>query len=333
MSQPIDPPIDVPALSLSRATEKEYCEYAQQTAQNECWWYLKGLAPYRRFSIPFRGPEGYWWYCVKPGFAWPLDFFQPLPARFPGPGKLGLLGWQYPVEPAAANSTVSMNVIRSLESYDWGALAEAKRRAVRKGLKSLDLVVLDPSKHSDCRSACEVWNSHVQRTGWNRPMKESEFAASWRELADWPGTTVLGARAKGTDTLCAFLIARVIDQTLFVDTLASHTDRLKERPNDALVFVCLRNGVLAGLHHAHYSLCSAIESLESFKQSMGFEPWAFPAYLYLRFPVRFLLKWLRPRDYRRLVGMKDGGTLGMTNVTGSPRPDHQTVSLDAGAEH
>lgn len=294
---------ETPIVTLQKATAEEYCNSALQAQHNEFWWYFNGLAPYRRFSKPFRDGDGRWWYRVKPGFAWPLDFFTSYSKRPSGLSTHLLLGWQWPVAPREANSKVWMNVIHDLSDYGLGAVAESKRRAVRKGLRKLEVFAVDPGDAQICAEACEVWNSHVTRTGWNQCMTPARFTESWQELKDWLGTTVLAVRAKdGDQRMCAWLIARVIGETVYVDTLASHTERMDSRPNDTIVFACLCAAQAQGVRRAHYSLKSDISSLESFKQSLGFEAYPFPARLRLRFPVGPALRLLRPKIYRRLCG-------------------------------
>lgn len=296
---------DAPHIELARSTEREYCEYARATRHNELWWYFNGLAPRRGYSRPFPDHRGRWWFCVKPGFAWPVNFFDPLDYVAWRPNLSLLLGCQAPVRDGA-NSRVWMNVIQDLRGYDVSRVQSNKRRAVRKGVRELDLVRLDPANAQVSGAARDVWNSHVARTGWNRTMEPAEFAGSWRELADWPGTTVIGAMSRGeAPVLCAWTILRCVDDVVYVDTLASHTDRLAARPNDAVVFAALCSAERAGITRAHYSLCSSIESLEAFKRSLGFVAHPFPARLSLRFPVELALRLLRPNILKRLRGDAD----------------------------
>ncbi len=297
-----DPGAQPPSLQLRRASATEYCRYARQARHNEVWWYFNGLAPYRRFSRPFMDDDGRWWFCVKPGFAWPVSFFETFTKPPRGLRRRLLLGWQYPVR-AGGNSTVAMNVIPDLSCYGFETIAENKRRAVRKGLRELEVQVVDPADATVCEWGLKVWNSHVQRTGWNRAMEPAEFQSTWRELADWPGTTVLAAWPKADRShFCGWLILRTIDDVVYIDTLASATDCMPNRPNDALIFAALCSARDAGVRRAHYSLKSDITSLEEFKQSLGFMPHTFPARLHLRFGVGTALRLVRPKAYERLLG-------------------------------
>lgn len=303
MSAPPPAAESFPVVPLRRATETEYCAYAARTRHNEVWWYFNGLAPYRGYSRPFADSRGRFWFEVKRGFVWPVNFFDTVEYVAWHPNlSLKLLGAQWPVAEQQANSRVWMNVIHDLRGYDIQRVDADKRRAVRKGIKNLDLVMLDPGDAQVAAAARDVWNSHVQRTGWNTPETPESFAASWRELRDWPGTTVIGARDRASGQLCSWTIVRVIDDVAYVDTLASHTERLANRPNDAIVFTAVYSAAQGGARRAHYSLRSRIASLEAFKASMGFEPFAFPARLSLRFPVGLGLQLFANRTYRRLLG-------------------------------
>jgi hypothetical protein len=302
--------------TIHRTSCADYCNAARQARHNEFWWYFNGLAPYRGFSKPFHDGAGRWWYRVKPAFAWPVDFFQPLSVEPSGRGFRRLLGWQYPVAEGRHNSTVHMNVILDLTGYAMSSVEDSKRRAIRKGMRALEVVALKPDELASASAAHEVWKSHTQRTGWNSALSLDRFAASWVELGQWPGTTVLAARAKG-GPICAWLIARWIDDAVYFDTLASHTDRLEDRPNDLIAFSCLKAAAEQGAKRAHYSLKSNIPSLEAFKQSLGFEAKAFPAHLRLRYPVRIGLHLLRPRLYARLRGEASADSIPPTNPTSS----------------
>ncbi len=298
--------MEAPVLALRKASADEYCRFARQARFNEFWWYFHGAAPYRGFSKPFQDRTDRWWYGVKPGFAWPVDFFTPFSATFRSAPRRRLLGWQFPVDTGCSDSCVTMNVIHDLSAYDLGAVNAKRRNAIRQGFRQLEIVIADPADAAVREAALEVWNSHVQRTSWNRTLTPAQFDPSWRELSDWPGTTLLCARAKdGGSSLCAWLLVRAIDDTVFMDTLASHTDRLAERPNDAVLFACLSSARQQGIRRAHYALKSSVTSLEWFKESLGFVPYPFPTKLHLRFPVRLGLEWFRPALYRRLRGEPD----------------------------
>lgn len=295
------PPEGFVPLALARCGEDAYARSAAQLRHGELWWYVGGLVR-RGTTRPFRDSAGRWWYAIKPGFIWPVNFFANLPPDAASLGWRPLLGAQWPVEPQHADSRVWMNVARDIAGYDLSRVDADKRRAVRKGLRGLSIAPGNPADPQFAAEARDVWNSHVERTGWNRRYEAAEFTASWRELAQMPGTTVLAARDRISGVLCAWLIVRVIDDVAYMDTLASHTERLDNRPNDAIVYAAVASAAAAGVRHAHYSLRSSVTSLEAFKRSLGFEPIAFPTRLALRWMVRRMLAWKKPHLLRRLEG-------------------------------
>jgi hypothetical protein len=120
----MDDQATTPVIPLMKATEAEYCHAALNKKANEFWWYFNGLAPYRGFSKPFPDADERWWYRVKPGFAWPVDFFRPFANRPSGLSTRLLLGWQWPVAHSQAESRVWMNVIH-------GGREQAPRRSQR----------------------------------------------------------------------------------------------------------------------------------------------------------------------------------------------------------
>jgi hypothetical protein len=313
---------------LYGTTTDEYCDFARRARRNELWWYMRGTIPYAGLTRPFRDREGLWWFQVKPLFAWPFTFFDPVQRdRLP---RRVLLGAQWPVgEGAPSNSRVWMNTIDDLSTYGLESVASNKRRAIRKGIGALHVAREDPSVEDVARQACEVWNSHVQRTGWNRPMEPAVFVESWRELAEWPGTTLLCARDRETGVLCAWSLARVVDDVAYVDTLASHSDRLAHRPNDTIIHTLLLMARDAGARRAHYSLRSRLPTLEAFKDSLGFRPRGFPCHLRLRGAASALLTLAMPRELRRLKGDPDWAREPGTD--GPPRSESAPGAPEADA--
>ncbi|MBI3835964.1 MAG: hypothetical protein HY287_16685 [Planctomycetes bacterium] len=291
------------SLPLAKTTIDAYCRAVCTVQHNEFWWYYNGLTRRFRRQKPIQDSTGRWWWMVKPYFAWPVDFFRPITNAASVRPRPMLLGWQFPTIEAESNSIVRQNVISDLHGYGLDRIDRDKRRAVRRALRELRYEVVRPDDAAIAEEARVVWNSHVQRTGWNRTMGAEEFGQSWAELAQMPGSTVIAARESGgRGLLCAWMIARVLDETIYIDAIASHSDRVSGRPNDGLIFLALRSAAQAGAIRAHYSLLSRIESLEAFKRSLGFTPHPFACKLHLRRPIGAILHFLRPELYKRLQG-------------------------------
>ena len=207
------------------------------------------------------------------------------------------------MEDQRANSLVHFNIIHRLDDYGLDRVASQKRRAIRKGLRHLDIAALDPCDPPTVEQARVVWNSHVERTGWNSTFDGRTFAEHWRPLADTAGTSVIGARDRQTGVLCAWLIARVVEGTVYIDTIASHTERLHHRPNDTLIFCLLHNAARSdGVQHANYFLRSDLAPLEKFKQSLGFDSSGLPARVEVNPLAALAIRLLKPAIWRRLHG-------------------------------
>ncbi len=301
--------ISVPALAINVASEEEYCRSILSTRPAESFWFLAGTGPYESFSRPFCDRDGRWWWRAKPQFAWPFDFFSPYEKRPRLPRGEAMLGHQYPVTADQADSRVHFNVIENLAGYGLESVASQKRRAVRRGLRNLDIAPMNPLDATSAEEARIVWNSHVERTGWSTAYEWRAFERLWRPLADHAGTTILAARDRESGLLCAFLVLRTVAGCAWVDTIASHTDRLESRPNDAIIFAALHQAARApGVRHANYFLRCKLPTLEAFKQSLGFNSDGLPARLELNPLVAFALKRLKPHIWQRLLGDPPGTT-------------------------
>ena len=91
--------------------------------------------------------------------------------------------------------------------------------------------------------------------------------------------------------------------TAYSDTIASNTELLSSKPNDALMFTFVRRSIgLPGVTRAHYAIKSSVTALEEFKTSMGFTPHPFPAMLRARPGMMTLLRTFKPQLYKRLTG-------------------------------
>ena len=118
-----------------------------------------------------------------------------------------------------------------------------------------------------------------------------------------PGTTILTGKDLASGKRAGFLIVKLIGDTAFVDTIASHTELLHANVNDALMYCFLVSAkAVPGIHKAHYAIKSYDRHLEDFKKSVGFTQTNYPAYTCLRPGVRPALKTLFPRQYARMTG-------------------------------
>jgi hypothetical protein len=258
------------------------------------------------FSVPFQCRDGDWWYQVKPGLSWPVEFLTPKPAGRRLPLGKTFLGLQYITsDEGSANSHLVINSVTDLSGYGPASLDAKRRNAVRKGLRNCQLSLLteyNKEVFDECR---QTWDELSQRTNWKHEADPRAFERTWRMLLDCPGISIVVGRDGTSGEMAGFLVTKIIGDTAYVDTIASRTSQ-SCNVNDALVYAFAANARgLAGVTKGHFAIRSYIKTLEHFKWSMGFHPIPFPAVTRLRWPVRLMLRWFYPASYRRMMGLFD----------------------------
>jgi hypothetical protein len=297
-------PIETPPLDLKHASADEYCTAVRQSSCTSFWWYfLEGPMVWQ--SRPFRIADGSWWYQVKPGFCWPVEILTPRQAvirKFPY--VKSFVGFQHLIDGRLGNSRQVINTISDLPGYSTECIDAKRRNAIRKGLRECAVETVravDGGMVGECHS---IWADFTRRTGWKHPVSKAYIDKTFNELLAMPGTTILTGKDVASGRCAGFLIAKLIGDTAFVDTIASHTDLLHTNVNDALMYCFLISAkAVAGIQKAHYAIKSYDTHLEDFKKSIGFSPTTYPAYTCLRPGVRPALKTLFPRQYARMTGM------------------------------
>lgn len=300
--------IEAPTLALRACSVAEHCRALQRIRTLPFWWYLGRSRALGNFSIPFEDGSGNWWYAVKPGLCWPADCFAPIDAGRARPRiTRSFLGYQHVVPAAAqANSQLVINAITDLAAYSEAAVDSKRRNSVRKGFRSCTLEVLTAA-HAETFEQCRItWKELTERTGWKHAVEPREFEATWRAMLDCPGVSIIVGREQTSGQVAGFLVTKIIGDTAYVDTIASRTEFLKYNVNDAVMYAFLVNARrLNGVRKAHYAIRSYVETLEKFKQGLGFVPTPFPTRTVLRGGVRFVLSRFFPAKYKRMIGQFD----------------------------
>lgn len=297
--------IDVPLLELRRCSVDEHAEALRAARRLPFWWYQGTSRVLGNYSVPFQDGSGIWWYQVKPGLCWPVDFLRPLPPGSPGPAlSRSFVGFQHVVpETSQADSSLVINAIFDLGSYGAARVGSTRRSAIRRGLRDCELTLLtaeDAGTFDECRL---VWNDATVRTGWKRPQTQAQFAASWRQLIDLAGVSIIVGRDRRTGAVAGFLISKIVGDTAYLDTTASLTSMLQTNVSSALMYGFLANAAgIQGVDKAHSAIKSYVASLEEFKTSFGFVPHRFDARTRLRPGVGPALRLLVRDRYDRMMG-------------------------------
>ncbi len=295
--------IEVPALMLRHSSVDEYCRAVQKCKYNAFWFYQDISRVFGNYRKPFQDAEGRWWVRIRQGFAWPADMLTAfVPGRSPSL-RYTFLAYQHIVpDESLANSSLVINVV-SLPEYGVGSFNFKKRNKIRQGMKMCDIVLLERTDREMVRGLLEAWNSLVQRTGWKWILNEQQLTDRLKELLDLPATSILVAIDRASGRVAGFLISKIYGDTASLDTIASHTDLLGSKPNDALVYAFLmRSKAIEGVTKGNYSIKGTVTKLEEFKTALGFMHQKYPARLHARPGFLSVVRMLKPDMYKRLTG-------------------------------
>lgn len=297
--------IEAPHLALRHCTVDVHARALIESGKLPFWWYQGTSLLLGNFSLPFIDDEGTWWYQVKPGLCWPVDFLRPLPdGHVSPPFRKSYMGFQHAVAASdQANSHLVINAILRLDSYGAPRIESKRRTTIRRGLRDCEIALLeayDRETFAECRTA---WNDLSRRTGWKRSLAQAEFDASWRLLLEIPGVSIIVGREKTSGAVAGFLITKIIGDTAYGDATATCTQMLETNVSSAMLYGFLENSSkLPGISKAHFAIKSNLTSLEGYKTSFGFEHHRFPARTELRPGIESVLKLLSRDRYNRMIG-------------------------------
>jgi hypothetical protein len=300
--------IDDVRLGLNYCSVTEHCQALHGIRRLPFWWYQGTSRLFGNFSLPFQDAQGNWWYQVKPGFCWPVDFFTPLDVHEASPSLTrSYLGFQHiGKNKNIADTRLVINAITDLSVYGPNFIDSKRRNAIRKGLQKCELTVLrnlDEETTEGCRAA---WNDLTQRTGWKHCADKKSFLSSWKLLLECPGVSIIVGRDRESGQVAGFLVTKIIGSTAYVDTIASRTELMRTNVNDAMMYSFVMSArELPGVTAAHFAIKSTFASLENFKTGMGFTPVPFPANTCLRGPMRVVMAKFFRDKYLRMIGRFD----------------------------
>jgi hypothetical protein len=287
---------------LNSCSDEDYCNAFSTIKKNGFWWYLFPSILYGNYSIPYKTNTNEWVFNVKPGLAWAVDFFKEYDHKISRKLSKNPLGLQVPIR-GKTNSQIGFNIIQKLQEFDDDLLDPSKPRAIRKSLRKCSLKIINRNDDKKIHESLLVWNSLVRRTGWKKQLTLQQFQNSWYETISLPGTSIIACIDNEKDIVIGWLIAKLINNIAYIDTIASHSDFLGNRPNDLMVYSFIRSAQKnSNITIAHYSLVSQIKELERFKKSMGFKPVLIPVYSDINQMVSLTLRYLFKGKYNRMMG-------------------------------
>jgi hypothetical protein len=248
--------------------------------------------------------RGVWWEEVKPFFYHPAVPLLPIEKGASAPSPLSALGGYYHFlsNPEFANGTVTVNEIPVLRSYTLEALRTMVRHNIRRGLRRLRIAKV--TELGDL-----LGDGYEIYMGWERRHPDVRVNRSspvlfqnWiKSLYKHPYKLIVGAY--DGDRLVSFIIGQSVMGTANISNCFTHPDYYKLTPNTALVYtfitMCQQNPAIQRSCHGLRSLDG---DLAQFKENLGYKQVTYPAYISIPSPIRPLVRWLFPVQYRRLMG-------------------------------
>ena len=296
-------PIDVDPILLNTATVDEFCSSLVAARTTPFWTYFLPEKMLGNYSLPYKAKDGTWWYQVKPGLSWPADVLSVRDTVPQLPLSKTFLGYQCITCRTIANASQCINVIDHLQTYNFENINAKRRNAIRKGIKCCTLEVISAYSDNVVDEMLSVWNDFVRRTKWKKVISRLLMDRILGRTLDLPGTTIIAGIDTTSGRIAGFLITKVIGDTAYVDTIASHSEYMGSNVNDLLVYSFVYSAkTCVNVTKVHYAIKSYDSKLEYFKTGMGFTPKKYPSLTILQPGVGKLLNIVSSRSYRRLMG-------------------------------
>jgi hypothetical protein len=258
--------------------------------------------------------RGILWRQIKPFFWTPCVPFQLLDHTKTQPKPaLALAGFTHLSEPGSPSNGIYRAIVRDrISEYSIGSLSTDRRTKVRKALANLDVRLVE---YQDIlRDGHEVYKSWHRRVRWGRDKSRTVTFENWiSKVCRRPKFMVLGAYR--SDKLVAFMLPHAYGSVAVQAYVASHTEYLKYRPNEAIIhaFLCIARQT-PGIEMADLGTISSKTSLDDFKLNFG-RIKEFPSYTWINPLARpFLNNWIH-RRYPWLNGTANSANGG--SETGS----------------
>ncbi len=182
------------------------------------------------------------------------------------------------------------------KAYDLSSLDSGSRRNTRRGLENCSVRKLN--KEEILKDALQLNEETLVRQGRTLTNRNNDYwNAYYHEAVNAEGSTIWGAFVG--DTLAAFLISFRMNRSENIVISRSRTSLLKHRPNNALLYQFIYDGIRSDeideISFGLESIQSDMDSLDRFKMGMGFQK--IPVGQYVKFHPfigTFLRKWNLP---------------------------------------
>jgi hypothetical protein len=256
----------------------------------------------RMRSHPVHQAGGVWWRQLRTQFCWPLD---PLAIVEPGATPAlphALFGYQARAEAAEqANSYLNPMMCEDVAGYALERLSSQRRNRIKRGLKQVEIRAVGEAELA--RDGWQIEHEFYGRTQWHPPPPPPLWQAQVRRSYSSPIVDhKLGAWVG--DRLVAYLTWFGLEDTAHTNHLASSDEGNQLCANDALLYTWMEQVRASGRYRrATFSIRSLKATLDEYKESHLFRLQSLPARLMMNPLMRELLRWRRPTELERLVGL------------------------------
>lgn len=221
--------------------------------------------------------RGVWWKQVNRFFCVPCSTYELIDSSESWPEwQRSMAGYMHLCKPGTPSNTIFRAIGNDdLKNYSINSLNS--KRNIKDVRRAVSNVAIRPiGKDILLSKGRAVFDSWHQRVNWGRDRKGDTFLQWVDRVCDRPKRMNLGAFVG--DELVAFMLPYATGHVVRISFIASHTDYLKFRPNDALYHALLSIGrQTPGITMAHFGPVCGKPTLNEFKLRFG-RICEFPAY-------------------------------------------------------
>jgi hypothetical protein len=247
-------------------------------------------------KVHFR--QGVYWWQYKPFYCLPLHELQTIEPGESAPSPLrALLGYEHIVpDPSMANAVLPVMMVENVQDYSIDALSSNTRNHIRKGLRRTEVRLADLRDMQEHGYEVNLSALARQKEDWTRDTSAYSNRQKWFHDVEayhgLPGKKMWGAYRDGR--LIAYLWTTLVEDTAYINGAMGHSGYLGYHPNEALLYTfcsyCSETGDIA---RVVFGLWCAKESLNRFKEKMGFRKVDFPLFR----KINPLVRWIIPFTY------------------------------------
>lgn len=241
-----------------------------------------------------------YWRESPPGFFTPVHLLARLTAweaRKPALFCWGFRASLAEEDKAAANTTIAINALPTLRTYEERSLSSNRRYELRRCHKQVKIVALKGPRLLEDQGY-EIYLSARQRTGFGKAWGRQEYVESVRAIFRTGKIVVLAGVIN--DRLGGYLVGYAVNDVAYIESLVLASEALKTHIGTGLTFefvqICRRSSHVRELVHG---TPARDEKLTWYKKSMGFVVKEVVALLYISPSVHRAARWLAPRRLER----------------------------------